>query len=73
MQSAGGSQNRYPNGTPVTFERIAGHRDGDTTGCPGTSLYAQLPVLRVAAQRVAPAPSASAARPARHALRRRPS
>jgi hypothetical protein len=59
VRSAGGSQNRYPNGTPVTFERIAGHRDGDTTGCPGAALYAQLPALRAAAQRVAPPPSAS--------------
>jgi hypothetical protein len=43
----------------VTFERISGHRDGDETTCPGTSLYAQLPALRVAAQRVAPPPSAT--------------
>ncbi len=57
--SAGGSLNRYPSGTPVTFERISGHRDGDETTCPGASLYAQLPALRVAAQRVAPPPSAT--------------
>jgi hypothetical protein len=43
----------------VTFERIAGHRDGDTTTCPGEALYAQMPALRVAAQRVAPPPSAA--------------
>ncbi len=59
LQSAGGSLNRYPSGTPVTFERISGHRDGDETSCPGTALYAQLPALRVAAQRVAPPPSAT--------------
>ena len=59
VQSAGGSLNRYPSGTPVTFERISGHRDGDETTCPGGSLYAQLPALRVAAQRVAPPPSAT--------------
>jgi hypothetical protein len=58
VTSAGGSANRYPAGTPVTFERISGHRDGDTTGCPGATLYGQLPALRVAAQRVAPPPSA---------------
>jgi uncharacterized protein with LGFP repeats len=59
LTSAGGDVNRYPSGTPVVFERIAGHRDGDTTTCPGTALYAQLPALRVAAQRVAPSPAAA--------------
>ena len=59
VQSAGGSLNRYPSGTPVTFERVSGHRDGDETTCPGESLYLQLPALRVAAQRVAPPPSAT--------------
>jgi uncharacterized protein with LGFP repeats len=58
VTSAGGSANRYPAGTPVTFERIAGHRDGCETTCPGEALYAQLPALRVAAQRVAPPPAA---------------
>ena len=37
-----------PGGTPVTLERISGHRDGDSTSCPGDALYAQLPELRVA-------------------------
>ena len=49
--SAGGSTNRYPAGTPVTFERISGHRDGDATACPGDALYAQLPQLREMATR----------------------
>lgn len=44
--SGGGSLNRYSSGTPVTFERIAGHRDGDNTSCPGDALYAQLPDIR---------------------------
>jgi hypothetical protein len=30
----------------VTFPRIAGHRDGDASECPGNALYAQLPDLR---------------------------
>jgi len=47
--SGGGAANRYPSGTPVTFERISGHRDGDTTSCPGEALYAQLPELRARA------------------------
>jgi hypothetical protein len=44
--SGGGSDNRYGAGTPVTLQRISGHRDGDATECPGNALYAQLPVLR---------------------------
>ena len=61
LVSAGGSDNRYRSGTPVTFERIAGHRDGDATACPGTALYAQLPELRRRAQVIAPsAPVVSA-------------
>jgi len=30
----------------VTFERISGHRDADSTECPGGALYGQLPTLR---------------------------
>ena len=44
--SGGGSLNRYPSGTPVAMQRISGHRDGDSTECPGNVLYAQLPELR---------------------------
>jgi hypothetical protein len=46
VASAGGSSNRFPPGTPVTLNRISGHRDGDSTSCPGDALYAQLPELR---------------------------
>lgn len=49
LVSGGGESNRYPSGTPVTFERISGHRDGNSTSCPGESLYAQLPELRARA------------------------
>ena len=34
VTSRGGSANRYPSGTPVTLERICGHRDGDSTVVP---------------------------------------
>ena len=49
LVSAGGASNRYPSGTPVTFERISGHRDGCSTSCPGNTLYAQLGDLRARA------------------------
>jgi hypothetical protein len=55
LTSGGGSLNRYKSGTPVTLDRISGHRDGDATECPGTALYAQLPALRTRAAAIAPA------------------
>ena len=59
VTSGGGSLNRYPAGTPVTFQRISGHRDADATACPGDGLYAQLPQLRqmVSAEAFAPRPA----------------
>ena len=53
VTSAGGASNRYRSGTPVTFERISGHRDGDATSCPGGVLYGQLADLRTRAARFA--------------------
>jgi N-acetylmuramoyl-L-alanine amidase len=44
--SAGGPSNRYAAGTPVRVNRIAGHRDVNSTECPGGVLYSQLPDLR---------------------------
>jgi hypothetical protein len=55
--SAGGATNRHPAGTSVTLERISGHRDGDSTSCPGDALYAQLADLRARAGRYAVAAS----------------
>ncbi len=46
LTSGGGSLNRTKAGTPVTLDRISGHRDVDNTACPGDALYAQLPTLR---------------------------
>jgi hypothetical protein len=51
--SLGGESNRYRSGTPVVFERISGHRDGNVTTCPGDILYAQLADLRNRAARYA--------------------
>jgi N-acetylmuramoyl-L-alanine amidase len=53
LTSGGGSDNRFPAGTPVTVNRICGHRDGDATSCPGDALYAQLPALRARAAALA--------------------
>jgi hypothetical protein len=33
-------------GAHVSLPRVAGHRDGDLTDCPGNALYGELPALR---------------------------
>ena len=53
VTSAGGPTNRYAAGTPVTLQRISGHRDGNATSCPGDVLYGQLADLRARAARYA--------------------
>ena len=42
----GVSDGKFPLNTVVTFNRIAGHRDGTATECPGNALYAQLADVR---------------------------
>ncbi|MCJ1678887.1 peptidoglycan recognition protein [Streptomyces sp. APSN-46.1] len=44
LKSGGG--NRFPKGTYVAMNVIAGHRDGFATECPGKKLYGQLPPTR---------------------------
>lgn len=44
-------------GQRVALPRIAGHRDGDLTDCPGTDLYNQLPAIRSRAAALADAPA----------------
>jgi hypothetical protein len=61
ISSGGGASNRYAAGTPVTFERISGHRDADSTSCPGDALYGQLAQIRARAAELAPALAPSAA------------
>ena len=69
VTSAGGESNKFPSGTPVTFQRISGHRDGNATSCPGDVLYTQLPDLRARAARYATAGAGVTVRAARTKLR----
>jgi hypothetical protein len=46
VTSAGGPFTPFRAGTRVTVNRISGHRNVDSTACPGSALYAQLPGLR---------------------------
>jgi hypothetical protein len=45
-------------GQLVPLPRIAGHRDGDTTDCPGNDLYGYLPTVRDRVQQLATTPAA---------------
>jgi hypothetical protein len=52
---AGAPYSRFPAGAAVSLPRIAGHRDADSTECPGDALYHQLPEVRSAVTALAPA------------------
>jgi hypothetical protein len=57
VNPAGASYSRFPANALVSLPRIAGHRDGDATECPGQVLYAELPALRAGVGALAPRPS----------------
>ncbi len=46
VSADGASYTPYAPGSHVSLPRIAGHRDGDQTSCPGDALYARLPAIR---------------------------
>ena len=43
---SGGGASKYPAGTTVVMPTIFGHRDAQTTSCPGQNLYGSLPSIR---------------------------
>jgi hypothetical protein len=50
---AGAPYSRYRAGSRVRLNRVSGHRDADTTTCPGAGMYRQLPRLRQVVRRLA--------------------
>jgi hypothetical protein len=56
VNPAGAVYSRFPANARVSLPRIAGHRDGDTTDCPGDALYGELPGIRTSVRRLAPSP-----------------
>jgi N-acetylmuramoyl-L-alanine amidase len=54
VNPAGASYSRFPANARVSLPRIAGHRDGDSTDCPGDGLYRQLPGIRPRVALLAP-------------------
>ena len=60
VDPAGASYSRFPAGTRVSLPRIAGHRDADTTECPGNALYGELRSVRSGALKRGGPPTARA-------------
>jgi N-acetylmuramoyl-L-alanine amidase len=56
VNPAGAVFSRFPANSLVPLPRIAGHRDADSTECPGDALYRELPRVRSAVARLAPQP-----------------
>jgi hypothetical protein len=48
-QMTSGGSDKWPAGTVVTLNNVAGHRDAQSTTCPGQFLYDKLPQIRTAA------------------------
>ncbi len=57
VNPAGASYSKYPADARVSLPRIAGHRDGDATECPGNVLYGELPAIRGGVRMLAPNPT----------------
>jgi hypothetical protein len=57
VNPAGAFYSRFPANTRVSLSRIAGHRDGDSTDCPGNVLYGELPAIRRGVRGLAPRPT----------------
>ena len=57
VNSAGASYSRFPANARVSLPRVAGHRDGDATECPGNALYGELPAIRTGVRKLAPNPT----------------
>jgi uncharacterized protein with LGFP repeats len=57
VNPAGAFYSRFPANARVSLPRIAGHRDGDATECPGNVLYGELPAIRTGVLRLAPNPT----------------
>jgi hypothetical protein len=57
VNPAGAPYSRFPANARVSLARIAGHRDGDSTSCPGDALYGELPGIRRAVRGLAGRPA----------------
>jgi hypothetical protein len=56
VNPAGASYSRFPANAQVPLARISGHRDADSTDCPGNALYGELTGIRRSVRRLAARP-----------------
>ncbi len=49
VDPSGAVYSRFPGGSHISLPRVAGHRDADSTECPGDALYGELPGVRLTA------------------------
>ncbi len=56
VNPAGASYSKYPARARVSLRRVSGHRDADSTDCPGDALYGRLPAIRASVLQLAPNP-----------------
>ena len=57
VNPAGAVYSRFPANAHVSLPRVAGHRDADSTECPGNALYGELSGVRLGAARVQGTPA----------------
>jgi hypothetical protein len=57
VEPDGAGFTRFAPNELVSLPRVAGHRDGDQTACPGSALYARLPSIRPRVARLAGTPA----------------
>ena len=57
VNPAGAVYSRFPARAHVSLPHIAGHRDGDSTDCPGDAFYARLRAIRAGVRALAPNPT----------------
>jgi N-acetylmuramoyl-L-alanine amidase len=57
VDPSGAGYTRFAPGAHVSLPRVAGHRDGDTTSCPGNAFYGRLPSMRPVVAGLAGSPS----------------
>jgi N-acetylmuramoyl-L-alanine amidase len=57
VDPSGAGYTAFAPGALVSLPRVAGHRDGDETSCPGNAFYARLPSMRPQVARLAGSPA----------------
>jgi hypothetical protein len=57
VNPAGAVYSRFPANARVSLPRVAGHRDADSTECPGNAFYGELSGVRLSAARIQGVPA----------------